>query len=400
MATDLEILCNDIKEIRVYLIKIGPTRRTGSILTKKLCEANDVFIKYSYYVTQITNDIKKGKVTSHDTDLIYKYIDRFQKLYAEVIELCKPSKSVIMSTFELKTALNLLPLMNDEEANTRQLIDNIEYYSSTLSAPDCKKQLINFVLKSRLSQAAKLRLNSNYSDVDSLVEDMKKILLPQKSATALQSKLTSMKQNDFSIQDYGKEISELFVQLTVSQANGNSENYKVLKPLNEQYAIKKFSDGLRNRRLSTIIAARNYSTLKDAIQGAQDEEMASVSTTGEILGMYNNNSRFQRGFRHNFGRGHQGHASQSYSQRRPYRGGHSNSNGRRGGSNGHREQLQHQKTTHNRPGYRGKFYYNSSRNQRMRHNNSNNSVRVISSEPEVNPESTNCDKNNSKFFRE
>lgn len=92
MTSELEILCNDIKAIRVYLIKIGSDRRTGNILTKKRCEANDVFMKYTCYVSQITTDINKGKVSHKDTELIYKYIERFQKIYAEVIELCKSSK--------------------------------------------------------------------------------------------------------------------------------------------------------------------------------------------------------------------------------------------------------------------------------------------------------------------
>ncbi|KAF9797300.1 hypothetical protein SFRURICE_006282 [Spodoptera frugiperda] len=45
--------------------------------------------------------------------------------------------------------------------------------------------------------------------------------------------------------------------------------------VNEKQAIKQFSDGLRNRRIRRIISARNYSSLKDAIQAAQDEETSS-----------------------------------------------------------------------------------------------------------------------------
>lgn len=73
MAIRLEKLCNEIKDIRVYLIKIGPDRRIGNILNKKLSEANDVFNKYSDYVDQVTSDIQKGKVSSSESELIYKY---------------------------------------------------------------------------------------------------------------------------------------------------------------------------------------------------------------------------------------------------------------------------------------------------------------------------------------
>ncbi|KAF9809386.1 hypothetical protein SFRURICE_003483, partial [Spodoptera frugiperda] len=84
--------------------------------------------------------------------------------------------------------------------------------------------------------------------------------------------------------DYGKEITEMFVELTIAQSSGNSDCYNILKPLNEKYAIKKFADGLRNRRLSTVITSRNYSSLKDAIQAAMEEDIGSASTSaGEIL---------------------------------------------------------------------------------------------------------------------
>lgn len=63
----------------------------------------------------------------------------------------------------------------------------------------------------------------------------------------------------------------------------------LLKNVNEKFAIKKFADGLRNRRLSTVIAARNYKSLKDAIQAAKEEETEGSSTSGDVMGMYQNN---------------------------------------------------------------------------------------------------------------
>lgn len=107
---------------------------------------------------------------------------------------------------------------------------------------------------------------------------MKRLLLPRKSQTALQSKLQHCRQNNKSVTDFGKEISKLFVDLTVTQADGVSSSYNILRSLNEKLTIKRFADGLRDRRLSTIIASRNFSHLTDAIQAAQDEETLSTST--------------------------------------------------------------------------------------------------------------------------
>ncbi|CAK1585977.1 unnamed protein product [Parnassius mnemosyne] len=149
-----------------------------------------------------------------------------------------------MDTFDLKTALTLLPVMSDDETSVKQLVDNIQYYNSLLTKQECKNNLIKFILKSRLSRSAKLRLQDDYSNVEDLVSDMQKELLPRKSAAAIQSKLQKLRQNDMPIADYGKQITELFVDLTISQANGNTEYYNILKTVNEKQAIKQFSDGL------------------------------------------------------------------------------------------------------------------------------------------------------------
>lgn len=200
--------------------------------------------------------------------------------------MVKPQNSSNMDNFELKTALHLLPVISDDKTSVKQLIDNIQYYNSLLTKPECKKNLIKFILKSRLSQSAKLRLKDDYTSVEALIRDMQMELLPKKGAAAIQNKLQKTRQNEMPIVDYGKLITELFVDLTISQADGNTECYNILKSINEKQAIKQFSDGLRNRRIGTIISARNYSSLKDAIQAAQDEETSS-SAAGEVMGMSN-----------------------------------------------------------------------------------------------------------------
>lgn len=130
---------------------------------------------------------------------------------------------------------------------------------------------------------AKLKLRSSYSSVQDLLQDMRKELLPKKSAIAIQYQMQSIRQGDDSIDEYGKKLAEMFVNLTVSQSEGNPDTFKILKKLNENHAIKRFSDGLRNRRISTIIAARNYDSLKDAIQGAMDEEITSSPSSGDMF---------------------------------------------------------------------------------------------------------------------
>lgn len=322
---DLKGVCEQIKEIRTYLIKIGPKRRKGQILKTKLDEAKQLLAKYNSYVSELQILIQSGKLLKEEIKEVNRQCDIFKLQYNDILNFCSETNEFTeevekMEDFNLKTALSLLPIMTDEEQNTKQLIDSIEYYGSLLEKSECKVNLINFVLKNRLSQSAKLKLNSSYTTIKDLVEDMQKQLLPRKSATAIQCRLQSIKQNEKNIADFGKEITELFVDLTISQADGKSESYKVLKPLNEKFAIKKFADGLRNRRLSTIIAARDFTDLKDAIQAAQDEEVASAGPSSELMTMYRGNyHRSSRGRSFTNGRGHCGNNFNTRGQSVNYR---------------------------------------------------------------------------------
>lgn len=93
---------------------------------------------------------------------------------------------------------------------------------------------------------------------------MRRQLLPQKPSTAIQVKLQLVKQNEQMVADYG--IVRTFLDLAISLTEGNCASYEILNPIKEKYAIKRFVDGLRNRWLSAIIAARNFDSLKDDIQ--------------------------------------------------------------------------------------------------------------------------------------
>nr|XP_049695846.1 uncharacterized protein LOC126054357 isoform X1 [Helicoverpa armigera] len=292
MAETLHELYKNLVDIRKYLIKIGASRRKGSIVIKKLKDADDIVRDFNIFLQDYSES--KSNVEESECILIEKLTTNFHKLYEEILDLCTEESSSKMSAkFDLKIALQLLPVSTDDEASIKQLIDGIEYYQSELDEPS-KKQLMNFTLKSRLSQAAKLKLSSKYDSIEELIKDLKLHLLPKKSATAIQRRMQNTKQNNLSIDEFAKEITEMFVELTIAQSDGNDEHFKVLKPLNEKQAIKCFSDGLRNRRLSTIISARNYNYLKDAVQAAIDEDVQSPSTSTDVFTMNYRSRAFRR----------------------------------------------------------------------------------------------------------
>lgn len=263
MEVELTSVLVQLKVLREYIVKLGPSRRKGSNFELKISEAKALY-----------NQFKLIIANAHKfSEELAQLITKIEELYKNIIAFDIPVE-MASEKFSLKTAVSLLPKMNGDEQVTLDLIDAIQLYDSMLGKSD-SELLIKFVLTTRLNQGAKMRLASSYSAVDILIADMKKYLLTTKSDVAIQAKLARVRQNDKSITEFGAEIEKLMIDLTIAQAGENQEAYKILAPLNEKLAVKKFADGLRNQRLSTIVTARDLTSLKDAIRVAEDENCAS-----------------------------------------------------------------------------------------------------------------------------
>lgn len=276
MANDFIRIYEDLVEIRKYLVKKGQARFTGSITINKLKQSQNLLREAQLLYSTLSHDLKPELVTQVSTTF-----DNIKSVFLQISQLCTSPISeikIVKMEFDIRTACNLIPLMDGREDTTKRLIDAVEMYADMIDDTG-KKLLIKFVIKGRLSENAKLRLSNNYNTVPNLIQDLRKHLLTTKSFTAIQSRLQNMNQGFRSIEEYGSEIEQLFTDLTISQAEGDSSKFAVLKPLNEKMAIKQFSDGLKNSRLSTIVTARNYTHLKDAIQGAKDEDVSAPSTS-------------------------------------------------------------------------------------------------------------------------
>ncbi|XP_052739295.1 uncharacterized protein LOC128198350 [Bicyclus anynana] len=273
----LNILVEKLSEIRTYLVKIGPTRRKGEILKVKYSAAKKCYDNYTTLIGIIHTKLSEDEYNQETQKYIVDNKVRIESLFKDIYNLCKLQEPIPAMenkvNFDLKTATSLLPEMNDDETTTLKLIDATELYDSMLNDQG-KSFLINFILKTRLSRHAKLRLCQTYNDVETLLRDMRLHLITKKSDSALQSQLQTAVQANNTIKDFGKEIEKLFADLTIAQAEGDSAKYEVLRPINERIAIKRFADGLNSQRLGTIITARNYGSLKDAIRAAEDEALS------------------------------------------------------------------------------------------------------------------------------
>ncbi|KAL0819960.1 hypothetical protein ABMA28_007957 [Loxostege sticticalis] len=287
MSDALVNLRDNLQYIRDYLVKIGPDRRQkDKSAVLKLEEAKKLYSNLENIVSQVNQELKHS-FTTEKVDIYNKLVEEIKCCYSKIVNLmvnyndssCQTDSDSTEHTkmaneFDLKIAISLLPAMTGQEKVTKQLIDSILLYKSMIST-SAENQLIQFVLKTRLSESAKLRLKPNYSSVDALVSDIRKYLLPKKSPESIQSQLYQAKQGRRSIENFGSELEELFVNLTLAQADEDQSKFEVLRPINEKAAIKRFADGLSDPRLSTIIASRQFTSLPEAIRTAIDEQVSS-----------------------------------------------------------------------------------------------------------------------------
>lgn len=320
---ELENLKEQLESVKKFYGKVSKEpldRRENQIrLNKLLLEVGlleDEFTKIKSKVAKVDRKPEEIQVINSYFKEIEKYIyhsrhlllNRLGTLSSQdsQVEIREIQTVKMTEKFDLRTASSLLPLMDGTEDTTKQLIDAIELYSELLDE-NGQKLMISYVLKARLSQNAKLRLDRTYNTVDDLVNDMRTHLVSKKSATALASALHSAKQEGKTIDNYAQIIEDLFVNLTIAQADGNSNNAAILRVANEKLAINVFSNGLKNSELRTVIKARNYSTLKEAIVGAKDEErLISSNQSGFFHMRTRNNNRFSnRGMRGRFSRSRQ-----------------------------------------------------------------------------------------------
>lgn len=336
----------------------------------------------------------RGEIKGQDILAVNEISIRIESLFNKIEDFCKSNSTVEklntkMEKFNLKTAVSLLPVMTGEEEVTKNLIDSIELYNSMIDG-DSKPLLIQFILKTRLSESAKLRLAPSYNSCDSLLKDMKDTLLTKKSSTAVHSELINARQYSKSIDEYGKSLEKLFVDLTISEADGDQEAYKILKPINEKLAVKRFAEGLRDRNLSLIISARNYPNLKEAIQGAKDEEMSSSRAVAEPSVFMNQRGRAGRYPRYNSqGQG----VSRQFRGNRGGRGGRYQGNQTFAQNNGRYVQFNYRG---NNRGYR-RGYFRGRNNNNI--NQNRRSINVLEGDNQVSENNNNQNNETLEFFR-
>lgn len=154
MADRLIEFYKQLFEIRKYLIKKGQSRYKCSVTPIKLKEANVLLDKCKLLLSDLNKSQDKKEL-----ELITDTYENICSLFSEISSLCTlPSFELKLGKmdFDVKTACSLIPILDDKEDTTKRLIDAVDMYADMISK-DSQQLLIKFVLKSRLSEYAKLR---------------------------------------------------------------------------------------------------------------------------------------------------------------------------------------------------------------------------------------------------
>lgn len=377
-------LREEVRKFENNINKDSQERRQNlQILSRKLVEVNALGIRLGDLRVQFNESpeaLIKNKVDEIKLCVV-EITDRIQNskrvLLDRLTSLENKNNSEIMSEkFDLRTATSLLPNMDNSENTTKQLIDAIELYAQLLDEGG-KTLLVNYVLKVKLSQRAKLRLGKSYASVEALLIDMKEHLLTKKSASALASQLHNAKQYHKSIDDFGKTIEELMVDLTLAQADNDENAIKALSKINEKLAVNAFAKGLKNHELRTIIKARNFDKLNEAVCAAVEEGReigeASPRTDSQVFHM-----RGKKQFRNCFKGDNKSKFSSAYG---------------RGNSYPHKHYKQQKNNNYQQNLYRGQWQSRQSNQVSRNHGKPTGKAYV------TNCEQTNTKSADTEFFR-
>lgn len=288
---DFQKLLTDIEQFKTNRNKDNKERRENSLYTEnKLIDLGTLIKRFETLKCIFASNI-------HKTDFTKEVKVYSQKIKIELESLqtllhSRLNKQVKMADkFDLKVVSGLLPIMNGNEDITKQLIDGIIFYAGTLGN-DQHKLLIQYVLKTRLSNNAKIRLNSDYNTIEELIKDITTNFITKKSVLTLSTQLHQIKQNNASISEYGQQIEKLLGELTISQAGDDEKLIKTLKPINEKIAINTFCNGIKNPELRTIVKSRNADSLKTAINIAEEEDFNKPTSTNLFNYRFNKHKRF------------------------------------------------------------------------------------------------------------
>lgn len=193
------------------------------------------------------------------------------------IENCKvESKNIkTIMPFDSKVALKIIPSMKDKD-DLHRFCRCVDIVWKPLVEKNDKKFCLDIII-SKLEKSAydvvRYRDFENWPDLKKALENK---FVKRRSQGIVSTELISLVQTN-DVSSFSDKIEALLGELNeICIFNQGVDNVDVIMELNERTALSSFVNGL-NEPLSTIVKARNFESLSDAIQQAIEEEISQKS---------------------------------------------------------------------------------------------------------------------------
>ena len=99
LTSKSQSIFDQLKDIRTYLIKIGPERRKGECLDKKISEANEIYKQLGDIVSQFNSRV--NEFSDEKYNKLKNLIDNIKKVYTEILDFTKVKYVRIKNTLEI-----------------------------------------------------------------------------------------------------------------------------------------------------------------------------------------------------------------------------------------------------------------------------------------------------------
>lgn len=179
-----------------------------------------------------------------------------------------------MALFDLSTALKLVTVFEGEARTLNNFLSTIEYIAETLKDDIERGKLLDFILRTRISDrvVTKLGTKEKPTTIADLVKIFKELFTVKKSALHIQNELARIKQGDQNIQAFSTKIESLMTDLSnVQISNLGNEHKAIIIKLSDTAALDAFKAGL-NEPIKTTVFAAKPANLADAVKLAAEVE--------------------------------------------------------------------------------------------------------------------------------
>lgn len=322
MYEDLLEIKNQIEAISRNFKKSPHRRYSSTYLLIKKTSLEDLAKKFNNTYQDLTqkgvNEEELNRIVNSCKKLISEIktiIDNKYKLLLDDIdldsieeenfELDKAVNNIKMATFDIITAIKIIPCFNGEHRELYNFLNIVEAIQESYKDDNEREKLINFVYKTKLAEKVKNRL-LNTAKPEKFIE-LKKLLnenyLPKRTAISVQTELNKEKQNGKSLENFITRIEDLVSNLNAIQlSENNNENKEILCTLNEKVALNVFKNGLNESIKTTILAARPK-TFLDACKLAREINMNERSEYENKIFNYNKGGNNNKNNHNTFYRG-------------------------------------------------------------------------------------------------